>query len=760
MLYNVLVRENDTMERFHKTFSWPFAGKEQQVPTISDVAKRAEVSPATVSRVLQGAANVHPATRDKVERAIQEMGYVPSAVAQSLRSKRTRALALVVPDITNTFWTTVARGVEDVAQEQDYSVFLGNSDENPAKQRRYLDFLVSQQVDGVLIAPYASDATHLDRLRSRNIPTVILDRRIDGWDVDSVYADSLSGARALVQHLIGLGHRRIGMVSGPATTSTAEDRVAGYCMALTEARIPLDPELIQRGEYRSMSGEDLTHRLLDAKLGLTAIFAANNALAMGVIDALGKHGLRIPQDIALVCFDDLPNTSHLFPFLTVVAQPVYDMGVNAAQLVLSRLESKANLQPRHVVLPTRLIIRHSCGSQLAADGRCPLSLPLPANTPIQSVMVKSVSPDEQRDFSRCIPGVVVPTPRREGQLSDYDKSDVGRLLKVLRHQEVDRLPHLELHVTSRSVYEYVLERALEYDANDGRIRGQSIAPEDHVEFALRLGMDAVPCNLPGAAIPCSPGIAQVVTGSKQPASLAEQLTYLERYLRAAQGTHMGVIANLGSFFDAALRAACVDDVRDGFRHNRPLLDELMDFLVEQQERLMRVVCDRFAADLALVVVNDNIANADGVPIDPDLFAEVFGPRMQRLIAPAREHGKLLLLHTAGKIGGILPFLHDLGFAGVLPLPPEHNDLFEIKARWAGKLAFIGGFPTGLLVRGGKGEIEEKVREYCARLGPGGGYVLGSSGCITENTPPESLVTMTRAVHRYGRYGSLGQEAIR
>jgi LacI family transcriptional regulator len=727
------------------------------VPTISDVAKRAGVSPATVSRVIQGAQNVRPDTRARVERAIAELGYVPSAVAQSLRSKRTRALALVVPDITNTFWTTVARGVEDVAQEHDYAVFLGNTDEDPAKQLRYLDFLVSQQVDGVLIAPYASDARHLDKLRSRNIPTIILDRRIDGWDVDSVYADSLSGARALVQHLIGLGHRRIAMVSGPINTSTAEDRVAGYCMALTEAGIPIDPELIRRGEYRIVSGEDLTYRLLDAGLDPTAIFAANNALAMGVIDALAQRKLRIPQDIALVCFDDLPNTSHLFPFLTVVAQPVYDMGMHGAQLLLSRLESKAALQPRHVVLPTRLIIRHSCGSKLSAGGQCPLSLPLPGNEPAHSILIKPLSSDERKDLSRSMAGVIVPTARREGQLSDYDKSDISRLLKTLQHQEADRLPHLELHVANRAVYEYVLERALEYDSADSRNRGQSITPEDHIEFAQRLGMDAVPCSLLWQPGPLSTKGGAAPGGPRPPASLVEQLTYVERYLRAAQGTRVGVILSLSSFFDTTLRVANLADVRSDFQANWYSLEKLMDLHVEQQEKLMRVVCDRFAADLALFVVNDNIADAGGLLLPPDLFLEILTPRMQRLIAPAREHGKLVLLHTAGKVDELLPFVHDWGFAGVLPVQPEYNDILSIKKRWAGKLVFAGSFPSDLLAHGSKKEIEHQVREHCISLAPGGGYVLGSSAGIGEGIPPENLVAMVRAVHKYGRYEALGIE---
>ena len=330
--------------------------------TISDVAKRAGVAPVTVSRVINKASNVSAVTRERVERAIADLGYVPSGVAQSLRSKRTRSLALLVPDITNAFWTTVARGVEDAAQSQGYSVLLCNTDEDVTKQLRYLDVVVSQRVDGVIIAPYDSDIKNLGKLPERRIPTVVIDRHINGWDVDTVSGDSISGARALVQHLIGLGHTRIAMITGAAETSTAADRVAGYQFALTEAGLPIDLNLIKYGEFRAESGERLTGQVLAENPPPTAIFAANNAIATGVVDALEKRGLHTPQDIALVVFDDLPNTSHFFPFFTVAVQPAYEIGVNAAQLLLSRLEAEVSLQPRQVVLPTRLIVRQSCGS--------------------------------------------------------------------------------------------------------------------------------------------------------------------------------------------------------------------------------------------------------------------------------------------------------------------------------------------------------------------------------------------------------------
>jgi LacI family transcriptional regulator len=344
--------------------------------TITDVAKRAGVAPVTVSRVLNAAPNVNSVTRERVEQAIADLGYVPSVVARSLRSKRTHTLAFIVPDITNAFWTTVARGVEDAAHQHGYSVLLCNTDEDLTKQGRYLEIMVSQRVDGVIIAPCDMDANKLAALRDHHIATVIIDRRVDGWDVDTVYCDSVSGAYALTRHLIGLGHRRIAMLSGPVGAATAEDRLEGYRLALQEAGIALDPHLIRRGGFSTATGAALAGQLLDEGARPTAIFAANNAIALGVVDAAAARGLRIPGDIALVCFDDYPYISSFFPFLTVVSQPAYDMGANAAGLLLARLASPAAARPRCVVLPVRLIVRRSCGSTSAAGASSSLHLPL------------------------------------------------------------------------------------------------------------------------------------------------------------------------------------------------------------------------------------------------------------------------------------------------------------------------------------------------------------------------------------------------
>lgn len=358
--------------------------------TITDVAKRAGVSPVTVSRVINNVANVMPETRARVLEAIHELGYVPNVAARSLRSKRMHSLALILPDITNSFWTTVARGVEDAAQARGYAVLLCNTDENLTKQAGYLRLVASQRVDGVIIAPCDADPAHVAPLRERAIPTVVIDRIVTDWEVDRVRGDSLSGAYALVCHLIALGHVHIAMISGPCGTSTADDRVSGYRLALAEAGLAIDERLIRRGEFRISSGEALTRALFQEGLRPTAIFAANNALAMGVIDAAGGLGLRIPQDLALVCFDDLANGSRLFPFLTVAVQPAYEIGLKAAQLLLGRLETGTADPPRELILPTRMIIRYSCGIRLKEGLGPGLSLPLPVRADEQSIPIPPV----------------------------------------------------------------------------------------------------------------------------------------------------------------------------------------------------------------------------------------------------------------------------------------------------------------------------------------------------------------------------------
>ena len=353
--------------------------------------------------------------------------------------------------------------------------------------------------------------------------------------------------------------------------------------------------------------------------------------------------------------------------------------------------------------------------------------------------------------------------------SSYTASDINRLLKTLRFQEPDRVPHLENWVTSRAVYEYVLERKLDYDVEDARVGGISVAPEDYVEFAARLGMDAVLCNIswrPNNVFrEAADGTGHYVDGTvkswadlddlEPPLPIEVQFNYLERYLRACEGTGVGVVLNFTSFFDSAMLAVGVNDSLLMFYDDRPLLERLMDILLEHQEAVAHKLFAKYGSEIAYCMVNDDIGHNSGLMIHPDMFLDIFPHRMRRLIAPAKELGKLALMHTDGKMDRIMPILYDVGFNAVHPVEPESNDICEVKRQWYGKMAVVGNIPTVLLAYGTKGEIEEMVREYCLKLAPGGGWVLGSSTSIMDGIPPENFVAMIEASLKYGRYGSLG-----
>jgi LacI family transcriptional regulator len=331
------------------------------MPNIRDVAKLAGVAPITVSRVVNGADSVTEDTRQRVQQAIDQLHYVPNSLARSLRSRQSHTIALIVSDITNPFWTTVARGVEDTAAENDYRTILCNTDENPAKETNYLNLLVGRRVDGIIVAPATREKKRLALLKQVQVSCVLIDRRVEGFKADLVYGDSRTGARLLLDHLIELGHRRIALINGPSTISTAQDRADGYRESLEQHGLNIDESLIFQGEFKQESGYRLVKQALVCNPRPTAIFAANNFIALGVLQALQEANLRVPEDIALVCIDDIPYLSAIDPFLTVAAQPAYEMGESAARLLVERLTTNRTGKMREVVLAPQLIIRRSCG---------------------------------------------------------------------------------------------------------------------------------------------------------------------------------------------------------------------------------------------------------------------------------------------------------------------------------------------------------------------------------------------------------------
>ncbi|MFZ6029202.1 MAG: LacI family DNA-binding transcriptional regulator [Chloroflexota bacterium] len=330
------------------------------MPTIRDVAKLAGVAPITASRVINNSGYASEGVRRRVRQAAEQLGYTPNALARSLRSKQTHTLALVLSDITNPFWTTVARGVEDVASEAGFNVILCNTDESEAKQTGYLQALIQKQVDGVLLVPASSDSRSIEYLQNQRVPLVLLDRSLPRVKADVVRGDSEEGAYQLVNLLVSLGHREIATLGGPAGISSADERVAGYRRALLEAGLNVDESLIHRGEFTLAGGYEMMQALLAARPDRlpTAVFAGNNFIAVGALKAVREAGFSVPEDISMACFDDLPVYLIVEPFWTVAAQPAYELGQRAARRLIERLSEPAE-EPREIVLPVSIIERKS-----------------------------------------------------------------------------------------------------------------------------------------------------------------------------------------------------------------------------------------------------------------------------------------------------------------------------------------------------------------------------------------------------------------
>lgn len=331
---------------------------------IRDVAQQAGVSTATVSRVVSGRGYVAADTRARVLKAIDDLQFVPNAMARGLKTKRSGMIALLVPEIVNSFYTTVARGVENVANKHGFQVILGNTDEDVTKEKAYIDLMVASHIDGVILAPSGRTGSHLEALATRKVPTVVFDRRLEGFQSDTVTGDSVTGAIDLTNHLIHLGHERIAFVNGDPETSPSRDRLQGFAEALAIAGLTPDDRWISHGTWFIEDAEARVEQLLSEAPGFTAIFAANNFMAIGALRALRRHGKAVPNDVALVCFDDIEAASEIDPFLTVMSQPAYTMGTLSAQLLLERINGTCTAPPRQISLGCQLLIRRSCGSEL------------------------------------------------------------------------------------------------------------------------------------------------------------------------------------------------------------------------------------------------------------------------------------------------------------------------------------------------------------------------------------------------------------
>ena len=331
--------------------------------TVLDVAERAGVSPMTVSRVVNGSGPVSPKLRARVEKALKETGYVPNSVARNLRTKRTDTIGLVMPDITNPFFTHVVRGVEVTAREAGLLLLLTNTDQRPDEEARVVSMLLQRQVDGMLVIPAGTCAETARLCAEASVPLVIVDRRPEVPGIDVVRADSEGGAYELGKLLASLGHEHVAVITGPEYVPTAVDRAAGITKALEEEGLPT-PTIVH-GDFSLESGHEMTLELMKRDPRPTAIFAANNFLAIGAQHALESMAMRVPEDVALVGLDDLPAEMVTFPFLTVAAQPAEEVGRRAVELLLKRIKEPDG-EHEEILLPTELTVRRSSGDPLPA----------------------------------------------------------------------------------------------------------------------------------------------------------------------------------------------------------------------------------------------------------------------------------------------------------------------------------------------------------------------------------------------------------
>ncbi len=323
-----------------------------------DVAQHAGVSISTVSHVVNNSRAVSSEARSRVLAAMKALGYKPNALAQNLRRQQTFSIGMIVPDSANPFFAEVARGIEDTSFEQNHSVILCNTDGDVDKQAAHTDLLIKNQVAGILFVAAGISTELVEDLQARQVPLVVVDREVPDVAVDTVLTNHRQGGCQATQHLIDLGHRRIACVSGGSDLSPSAERLTGYQMKLQESGIPFDETLVVKGDFQYASGYRAARQLLSLAEPPTAVFACNDLMAVGVISAATEMGLRVPEELSVVGFDDVRLASFTNPPLTTIAQPKYDIGVIATKMLLARARNLA-APPRVEQLETELIIRGS-----------------------------------------------------------------------------------------------------------------------------------------------------------------------------------------------------------------------------------------------------------------------------------------------------------------------------------------------------------------------------------------------------------------
>ncbi|MFL5801972.1 MAG: LacI family DNA-binding transcriptional regulator [Roseiflexaceae bacterium] len=334
--------------------------------TIREVAEHAQVSVATVSHVINRTRFVDPETQERVQQSIKTLGYRPNLLARSLRRRETRTIGLLVPDNANPFFAEFARVVEDAGFADGYSVILCNSDRSETKEEIYIDVLLAKQVDGLIVISATDRSDLLQRVLDVGVPLVVVDRNLTDMAVSQVLVANEEGGYLAGQYLLGLGHRQLGCIGGPSDANPSWGRVCGFTRALDEAGVFLPPEAIMSGDFRYAGGEAGMCALLDRDLGLTAVFATNDLMAIGAVITLQRAGLQVPGDISVIGFDNILQASTMIPSLTTIEQPVNDLGQATVRLLLEQI-LKQTTEPASITIPTKLVERESCRAIGVAD---------------------------------------------------------------------------------------------------------------------------------------------------------------------------------------------------------------------------------------------------------------------------------------------------------------------------------------------------------------------------------------------------------
>ncbi len=329
---------------------------------MKDVAKLANVSTATVSRVLTNANTVSETTKQRVLESIEKLNYQPNIIARSFRKMETKTILVIVPDITNPFFSGVLRGIEFVAAKEGYQVLLGNTNNDVDLECGFLDQLRQRQADGVILLTARMNRSLIEEV-SEQFPTVLACEYMEGSNIPTVSIDNISSARKATEHLIKLGHKRIAHLTGPMEVILSRDRLKGFQQAMLQHELDMEPVLVQEGDFTYQSGFNLMSKLCGLDNPPSAVFAANDEMAIGAIKAAKKHGINVPEQLAVVGFDNIKISSIFEPELTTTDQPKFEIGQKAMDTLLKLMNSK-NLSKRQIILKDELIVRESCGFHL------------------------------------------------------------------------------------------------------------------------------------------------------------------------------------------------------------------------------------------------------------------------------------------------------------------------------------------------------------------------------------------------------------